>query len=431
MPVSLKRMEFAWMNRFFKPAPWVSLVALLAFGAGGGGAQAADDVVIGAIYPLTGNSSQVGTDARMALEVTQEIINGAHAPIPMLLGKGGGLDRLNGAHVRIIFADHQGDPQKARAEAERLITQEHVAALIGTYQSATAATVSQVAERYQVPFMSADNSSPSLNRRGLKWFFRTTPHDEMFTQAMFDFYKYEGQKTGHPVKTVTLFYEDSIFGADSSAAQRRLAKEAGIKVAADIKYRANSPSLSAEAQSIRAAGADVLMPSSYTSDAILIMRSMAEIGYKPPAILAQSAGFQEQTFITGAGSLAEGVMTRSSFALDATKSRPAIAPVDALFKARAGKDLNDNTSRDVVALQILVDAINRAGSTKPEDIRAALVATNVPGVQTIMPWKGVHFDATGQNDEATPVIQQLTGGVYHTVFPAEVAVQDVIWNVGR
>ena len=424
-----KQMEFERMNRFLKPASWVSLVALFALGAGS--ARAADDVVIGAIYPLTGNSSQVGTDARVALEVTQEIINGTHAPIPMLLGKGGGLDRLKGAHIRIVFADHQGDPQKARAEAERLITQEHVAALIGTYQSATAATVSQVAERYQVPFMSADNSSPSLNRRGLKWFFRTTPHDEMFTQAMFDFYKYEGGKTGHPVKSVTLFYEDSIFGADSSAAQRRLAKDAGIKVAADIKYRANSPSLSSEAQSVRAANADVLMPSSYTSDAILITRSMAEIGYKPPAVLAQSAGFQEQTFITGAGALAEGDMTRSSFALDATKSRPAIEPVDALFKVRAGKDLNDNTSRDVVALQILVDAINRAGSTKADDIRAALVATNVPGVQTIMPWKGVHFDSTGQNDEATPVIQQLKGGAYHTVFPADVAVQDVVWNVGK
>ena len=393
------------MNRFLKPASWVSFIALLAFGAAGGSARAADDVVIGALYPFTGNSAQVGADARAALEVTAEIINGAHAPVPMLLGKGGGLDHLKGAHIRLVFADHQGDPQKARAEAERLITQEHVAALIGTYQSATAATVSQVAERYQVPFMSADNSSPSLNRRGLKWFFRTTPHDEMFTQAMFDFMTAEGKKTGHPAKTVTLFYEDSIFGTDSSAAQRRLAKQDGITVAADIKYRANSPSLSAEAQSIRAAHADVLLPSSYTSDAILLLRSMAEIGYKPPVILAQSAGFAEQTFLSAVGPLNDGTLNRSSFALDATKSRPAIAPVDALFKARTGKDLNDNTAREVVALQVLADAINRAGSTKPEDIRTALVATNIPGKETIMPWKGVHFDATGQNEQATPVIQ--------------------------
>ena len=128
--------------------------------------------MIGALYPMTGPNAQVGADARAAMETAAEIINGNHN-IPMLLGKGGGLDRLGGAKVRLIFADHQGDPQKARAEAERLITQEKVVALIGSYQSATAATISQVADRYEVPYMSADNSSPSLNQRGLKWFFRT------------------------------------------------------------------------------------------------------------------------------------------------------------------------------------------------------------------------------------------------------------------
>ena len=417
------------MGVFRRLVTSIGLNACLALGAAN--ARAAEDVVIGALFPFTGNSAQVGADDRMALEVTAEIINGKHDPIPMLLGKGGGLDHLGGAHIRLVFADHQGDPQKARAEAERLITQEHVAALIGSYQSATAATISQVAERYQIPFMSADNSSPSLHRRGLKWFFRTTPHDEMFVGAMFDFFRSVGAKTGRPVKSVTLFHEDSIFGTDSSTLERKAAEQANITVAADIKYRSNSPSLSTEAQRVRSAAGDVLMPSSYTSDAILLMRSLAEIGYKPPAIMAQAAGFQEQSFLTAAGPLADGVFSRSSFALDATKSRPAIAPVDALFKARANKDLNDNSSRMVVALQALADAINRAGSVKPEDIRAALVATSIPGDQTIMPWKGVHFDAQGQNDEATPVIQQVADGKYYTVFPADVATRDAQWSVGR
>jgi len=253
----------------------------------------------------------------------------------------------------------------------------------------------------------------------------------MFTEAMFDFFKEVGGKTGRPVKSVALFYEDSIFGSDSSAVQRKLASEAKIAMAADIKYRANSPSLSAEAQRLKAANADVIMPSSYTSDAILLLRSCSEIGYKPPAIMAQAAGFQEQAFLTAAGPLAEGVFSRSSFAIDATKSRPAITVVNAAYKAKSGKDLNDNTSRQVVAVQTLADAINRAGSAKPDDIRRALMATNIPGDQTIMPWKGVKFDETGQNIEATPVIQQVFNGAYVTVFPAAVAVREPIWNVGK
>jgi len=390
-------------------------------------ALAADDVVIGVIYPLTGNAAQVGLDAKAAYEVEADIINGTHDPIPMLLGKGGGLAKLGGAKIKLVFADSQGDPQKARAEAERLITQEHVVAIVGSYTSATGATISQVTERYEVPYMSADNSSPSLNQRGLKWFFRTSPHDEMFSAAMFSFFKDVGAKTGKPVKSVALFYEDSIFGSDSSNVQRKLAAAAGITVAADIKYRANSPSLSSEAQRLKAADADVLLPSSYTSDALSIVRSMNEIAYKPKAIVAQAAGFQESDFLKGAGPLAEGVLSRSSFAGDALKARPAIGPVTALYKAKQGKGLNDNTSRQITALQILADAIDRAGSAKPADIRTALVATDVKGIDMIMPWAGVKFDETGQNTAGTPVIQQVRNGTYVTVWPFDVASTDVVW----
>ena len=147
--------------------------------------------------------------------------------------------------------------------------------------------------------------------------------------------------------------------------------------------------------------------------------------------MAQAAGFQEQAFLTAAGPLAEGVFSRSSFALDAGASRPAIAAVNAAYRAKSGKDLNDNTSRQVVAMQVLADAINRAGSGKPDDIRRALIATDLPGDQTIMPWRGVRFDSTGQNVLATPVIQQVVNGVFRTVYPAAVAVQEPAWNVGN
>jgi branched-chain amino acid transport system substrate-binding protein len=396
-----------------------------------GTARAADEITIGAIYPLTGNSAQIGQDAKAAMEVAAELFNGKHPAVPMLLGEGGGLPKRGGATIRLIFADHQNDPQKGRAEAERLITQDKVAMIIGSFSSATAATISQVAERYEVPYISADNSSPSLTQRGLKWFFRPSPNDVTFSEAMFAFFKDAGEKTGRKVQSVSLFYEDSIFGVDSSTIQRRLAAEAGIKVAADVKYRANSPSLSAEAQRFKAADADVLMPSSYTTDAILILRAMNEVGYKPRAIVAQAAGFQESSFLSGVGALADGVLSRSSFALDAGASRPAIGAVNALYRARQNKDLNDNTAREVTAVQVAADALNRAGSAKPADLQKALQETDIPGAQTIMPWRGVKFDAAGNNVNGTPVIQQVKDGAYHTVWPFDVAATELVWNVGK
>ena len=401
----------------------------LAGGAGSKRAQAAEAIRIGCLFPMSGDNAQVGLDNLQALLVMADIINGEHPPLPMLLGAGGGLSRLGGRPVQIVAADHESSLPKARSEAERLITEEAVVAIIGSYQSATAAAIGQVTERLGVPFISADNSSPALTQRGLKWFFRTGPHDEMFTTAMVDFIKEIGDRTGNPVRSATLFYEDSIFGNDSSAAERRLATAAGISMLADIRYHANSLSLAVEAGRIKNAGADMLMPTSYTNDAILLLNSMAAIGYRPPVIMSQAAGFQQPAFLAAVGSLAEGVFSRSSFALDVDQSRPAIQPVNAMLKARIGKDLTDNTSRVIVALQVLADALQRAGSTEPQALRTALLETDIAGDQTIMPWRGVRFDQTGQNVACTPVVQQVNGGKYQTVYPFDIAPIAPAWKV--
>jgi branched-chain amino acid transport system substrate-binding protein len=383
------------------------------------------EVVIGVIYPLSGASAQIGVDAQKAFETAAHIINKDY-DLNLPLARGEGLPGLGGARVRLVFADHQADPQKGRAEAERLITQEKVCAIIGTYQSAVAVTVSQICERYQIPFISADNSSPSLHRRGLKFYFRAAPHDEMFSGAMFDFFD-AMKKKGTKIDTLSLFHEDTIFGTDSGNAQLKLAKERGYKIAADIKYRANSPSLSAEVQQLKAANADVLMPSSYTTDGILLVKTMAELGYKPPAIVAQDAGFSEQALYDAVGDKLEGVISRGSFSLDLTQKRPMVGTINAMFRERSGKDFNDYSSRQFMGLIVMADAINRAKSADGDKIREALVATDMPGEVTIMPWKRVKFDEMGQNNDAYPVLLQYVGKKFVTIFPQQAAVAEAMW----
>jgi branched-chain amino acid transport system substrate-binding protein len=382
-------------------------------------------VKIGVIYPLSGASAQIGVDAQKSFETAAEIINGNY-DYDLPLARGEGLPGLGGAKVQLVFADHQADPQKGRAEAERLITQEKVCAIIGTYQSAVAVTVSQICERYQIPFISADNSSPSLHRRGLKFYFRASPHDEMFSAAMFDFFD-AMKKKGTKIDTLSLFHEDTIFGTDSGNAQLKIAGERGYKVLADIKYRANSPSLSAEVQQLKAANADVLMPSSYTTDGILLVKTMAELGYKPPAIVAQDAGFSEKALYDAVGDKLEGVISRGSFSLDLAAKRPMVGKINAMFKEKSGKDLNDFSSRQFMGLIVMADAINRAKSVDGDKIREALVATDMPGEQTIMPWKRVKFDEMGQNNDADPVLLQYIGGKFVTIFPPQAAVAEATW----
>jgi branched-chain amino acid transport system substrate-binding protein len=381
------------------------------------------EVVIGVIYPFSGANAQQGVDAQKAYETALEIINKEY-DFDLPLAKGEGLPGLGGAKIRLVFADHQSDPQKGRAETERLITQEKVSAVIGTYQSAVAVT--QICERYQIPFISADNSSPSLHRRGLKFYFRAAPHDEMYSAAMFDFFD-ALKKKGTKIETLALFHEDTIFGTDSSNAQLKLANERGYKVVADIKYRSNSPSLSAEVQQLKAANADVLMPSSYTTDGILLVKTMGELGYKPNAIVAQDAGFSEKALYDAVGDKLEGVISRGTFSLDLAAKRPMVGKINAMFKEKSGKDLNDLTSRQFMGLIVMADAINRAKSTDGDKIREALVATDISGEQTIMPWKRIKFDDMGQNNDADPVLLQYVGGKFVTIFPPQAAIAEAVW----
>src|SRR5918912_3373310 len=114
------------------------------------------EVVVGAVYPLSGNVAKVGTDIKDAIELAVEMVND-DVDVAVPLGKGKGLPHLGGARVRVVFADHQSSPEKGLSEAERLITQEKVVALLGAYNSNVTATASQAAERLKTPFLNADS----------------------------------------------------------------------------------------------------------------------------------------------------------------------------------------------------------------------------------------------------------------------------------
>ena len=414
------------MTRFI--ALSLALVTALA-GVVGSAAAQPREVVIGVLYPMSGPNAQAGVDNKPVLEIAADVANGAvDLPFPFYQ-RWKGMPGLKGARVRLIFVDTQGKPDIGQAEAERLITQEKVHALVGAWHSAVTATASQVAERYGIPFLNPESSSPGLTARGFKWFFRTSPHDGHFTQVMFDFFRDFQKKRGITIKTLGLTYEDTLFGADSGKVQKELAKKYGYEVVVDIQYRARATSLTSEVQRLKAANPDVWMPTSYQTDAILFVRTAKELDYNPKMIMAQDAGHISPDFIQQVGRDAEGTMTRAPFSTDLVDKRPVARALNAIYKQRTGKDLYDFPARAFTGMTTLLDAINRAGSTDPEAIRKALAATNIPGDQLIMTWEGVRFDETGQNTGVRGIILQLQGGQYHTVYPFEVATRDVIYPI--
>ncbi len=395
-------------------------------------ALAQQEIKIGVIYPLTGPGASVGAELRSALELAADIINnGAPGIADLPFSSGKGLPNLKGAKIKLIFADHQANPQTGATEAERLITQEKVVALVGAYNSAVTATASQVAERAGIPFLNPESSSASLTARNFKWFFRTTPHDDLFVHNAFEFLKELEAKKGIKAGVIASLNENGLWGTETTKLQSKLAAEFKQNLTKQVVYPAKTTQLTSEVQTLKAANPNLVLQSSYTADAILSMKTYKELGFSPDMILANNAGFTDTDFIKTLGKDAEFVITREVWALDLATRNPLIKQVNDLFNSRYKINFTGNSSRTFTGLMVMADAINRAGSTEPEAIRKSLVATDIPGNKLIMPWKGVKFDATGQNTLGQGILVQIVDGKYNTVWPFNMASKDVIWPMPK
>ena len=399
------------MNKKFLAGALASLAMAAALPA-----HAADKTVrIGALYPLSGALASTGTEIRQAIELAVDIINNPHPAMGDIpLAATGGLPNLGGAKIEVVFDDSQGKPEVGLAEAQRLIDQEHVVALTGAYQSAVTKTASRIAEQRGIPFLNGESSSPDLTERDYKWFFRTTPNDDTFVENMMQFL--DGIKAV-PTARIAVVYENTDFGVNTYKAIEKFAKQYKREIVANIAYGANSASLTAEVQKLAAAKPDVAIFASYTSDAMLFVRTMREAKYAPPVFLANDAGFIDSRFIAEMGPQVQGVLTRDVWANDVAGAKPVLKVVNDMFKAKYGKDLNGNNARALQGVLVLADAINRAGSTDPEAIRKAIAATSLAANQVVMPWAGVKFDAKGQNTLGAGLILQMKGPGYQTVWP--------------
>jgi branched-chain amino acid transport system substrate-binding protein len=390
-----------------------------------GSAVAQQTVKIGAIFPLSGNAASAGVHAKAAIETAVDIINNAHPELGNLpLAKNAGLAGLGGAKVEVVFADNQGSPATGQNQALRLITEEKVVALTGAYQSGVTLTASAIAEKYGIPFLSGESVAANLTERGFKWFFRTTPVASDFSKDYYDFLK-DMKAAGAKTDTVALVHDNTEYGTSVSSVITSVFKANGASAPLDIAYAPNATDVQSQVLQLKEKKPDVVIMITYTSDAILFAKTMQALDYKPPMIIGDDAGYSDPSFIKTAGKLSQGAFNRSSWSVGPAGSPTAL--IAEMYKKKSGDELDDTAAREMQGFFVLCDAIDRAGSTDPAKIQAALKATDMKPEQLIMGYKGVKFDEKGQNVLAAGFIIQLQDGEnYVAVWPKAGAQKDPV-----
>jgi branched-chain amino acid transport system substrate-binding protein len=290
--------------------------------------------------------------------------------------------------------------------------------MLGSYHSSVSLVATAVAERQGIPYLVADSVAQNITGRGFKWTFRTTPIAADFAKAYAAFLT-DLKNTGRKIEKIAVINENTDYGTSVAASILDAAKAANINVAAQIPYNANSSDVSAQVIQLKTLQPDAVIFVSYTADTILYFRTMKNLDYLPPVIIGDDAGFSDPTFIPNAGDLAQGAINRSAFDIGKTGSNSYI--VNQLFKAKYGRDLDDTSARWMQGFFVLADAINRAGSTEPDKIQAALQATDLKPDQLMIGYQGVKFDETGQNTLASTFLIQLQGKQYVSIWPSNLA----------
>ncbi len=405
----------------------ILVVIIVAAGVGifftlgpGAGPEQPKVVKIGVLQALTGGAARYG-------QVVRDVIN--------FIVEEEGYDTIKSmnAKIELVWADTQGKPEIARAEAERLITQEKVHVLFGTVLSSTTLTAAEVAERYGIPFVNEASSSPKLTRLDRKWFFRVGPHDELFIKDMFVFLKEAQQETGTTVKTMVIVFVNDLFGSTARDAIVKFNDDpeiGGYEVLDIIAYPPDITDASDIALRLKSLDPDIIFMASHVSDAILIQRAMIANNVKPRVQMVVDAGHTSPEFIETIGKDANYIISREVFSLDLNK--PKSQEVAKKFRERYGYDLDGVGARAYDAFHTLLAALEKAASTDPEKIREALANIYIPPEQLINAWDGVQFIPHGefdggQNKLAKGIIVQFFDDRYYLVWPKELAVRPYVF----
>jgi branched-chain amino acid transport system substrate-binding protein len=137
--------------------------------------------------------------------------------------------------------------------------------------------------------------------------------------------------------------------------------------------------------------------------------------------MAMGAGFAPQAVLPAIPDDSAAVLRSAAWSAELAERNPLAREVADLYKRRFGGSMNETAAKGFTATLVLAQAINAAGSVDAGRVRAALLALDVPGRDTIMPWDGVRFDESGQNARAGAVVERVTRDGVHVVFPPELA----------
>lgn len=426
----------------------VSIFALIVFFLCGtvSSSYGQEVVKVGAVYPLTGAMQALGKELKNAIELSVDIANGKYPELaPLLLADAKGIKimkdgKIVPAKIEIEWGNTEGKIETGASEVMRLVRNRKVVAILGCWQSAVTRAAATAAAREQVPIVTQSSAPDLVNSKvmgeSLKWLFRPTGGLDEYVEVAFLFLEAVQAKKGLKAETIALIGEDTLSGKQTLGMAKEYIKTKynHYKIVTDISYPHETSDLVAEVLTLKKANPDVVFASPYLSDSILMTKTFEELQFNPKlGYYFEGSSVVESQYVNVVGKQAEFFLSRGMYNSDMSARKPSIGRIEDVYFKRHGTHMNDNSARAMVKALVLFDAINRAKSDKPDEIRKALLETNIQEAQTNTIY-GVKFNPVTHDNLLTRsgiIVQQLRNQVWRTVYPWDFASIDLVWPVPK
>lgn len=309
-------------------------------------------IKVGVSNMVTGPMAAGGLRMKQAVTMAFEEIN----------AKGG---VLGGRPLEMVLVDDTGTPTGA-VNAVNKILGENVSVAIGPHTSPMASATQELYRKAGVPFISAA-TSPKLLEAQNPYFFRISVSDGAVGPAMVEF-----AKDQFGAVKVGALYDTDDYGVAADNATKVYCEQNGIEYYSE-GFTSGDKDLTSQLSKIKGWGPDVIFDFSHDAEAALIVRQLDELGMGDLPHVGPNALAQSQTYDLCDAKQLEGTYASTDFYADQTNETMKKFLDD--FKARWGADVERYAAMYYTAAYLTADAIERAGSDKPEDIRKALSET--------------------------------------------------------
>jgi branched-chain amino acid transport system substrate-binding protein len=368
-------------------------------------------IEIGASIPLTGKFGSLG----------KQVLVGYNYAIADINAAGGVYVAEYGTKIplRLTSYDDESDPTKAVSNLEKVFSEQKVVAYLGGAASGMHAATTAIAEKNKVPYLGISFAWWNIHQRGYKYLFSPFPKSPDQARDVFAALNELLPADQRPT-SVAVFQEKTDWGNEEGGLFKSMAGPAGYKIVYYAEYAPGTTDYSTLILEAKAAGADMLLAMPTTPDGIAIVKQMAELGWKPKFInfnrAPDAATWGEATSAAGNGmSLFAGWHYGEKF--------PGVAELNAKHQAEFGRPSDILVGPAYACVQILADAIERAGTLDRDVIRDAIADTDM---MTVM--GNVSFNADGTGNVLNPLVQWQNGKM-ELVWPLDQKTADFIYPI--